>query len=94
MSLRKLYRVYLEKFRPLKYCKKVGVKLGKDVKFTGSMSFGSEPYLIEIGNHVLIAGATFINHEGGHHVLKGLDYEKYKDTFGYGRIIIKDYRIL
>ena len=46
--------------------------------------------IISIGNHVLIAGATFITHEGAHWVLKGLEPEKFKDTFGYGRITVCD----
>lgn len=53
------------------------------------MGFGSEPYLISIGNHVLISGAFFITHEGAHWVLKGLD-PSLKNTFGYGRITICD----
>ena len=88
--LKTLYYQYLETFKPLKYCKKVGVQIGKNCCFTGKMRFGLEPYLIEIGDHVLIAGATFITHEGAHWVLKGLNFDKYNDTFGYGRIIIKN----
>lgn len=75
---------------PVGYARKLGVKIGEKVKFTGKMTFGSEPYLIEIGNHVLIAGATFITHEGGHHVLVGLDPSLKDVTFGYGRIKVCD----
>lgn len=90
MGLKELFNNLSQKSNPTKWCKKHQIKLGKDVRFTGPMDFGSEPYLIEIGNHVTIAGATFITHEGGHWVIKGLkDYDG-KDCFGYGRIIIKD----
>lgn len=44
-----------------------GVKIGKNVRFTGKdISFGSEPYLIEIGDHVTITpGVKFQTHDGG-----------------------------
>lgn len=58
----------------------------------GRPSFGSEPYLISLGDHVRTAAAggrvCFVTHEGGHWVLNGLDREKYRNTFGYGRITI------
>ena len=88
--IKRMYNMFLQHKNPIKYAKKCGVKLGKDVSFTGKMGFGSEPYLISIGNHVQIAGATFITHEGAHWVLKGLEPEKFKDTFGYGRITVCD----
>lgn len=88
--LRKRYDSLLQKRDYHKYVKKLGVKMGKDVRFNGRPIWGSEPYLIELGNHVIIASeVTFLTHEGGHWVLKGLD-KKYNDTFGYGRIIVKD----
>lgn len=88
--LKQRYYNYLRDHNFYKYAEKVGVKLGENVRFTGQPGLGSEPYLIEIGNHVLIAShVTFITHEGGHWVLKGID-KKYNDTFGYGRIIVKD----
>ena len=43
----------------MKLFKKNGVKIGKDCQFTGKMDFDSEPYLTEIDNYVLIAGASF-----------------------------------
>jgi acetyltransferase-like isoleucine patch superfamily enzyme len=42
-----------------------GVKVGEDCLILND-SFDSEPYLIEIGNHVAIAsGVRFITHDGG-----------------------------
>ena len=58
--------------------------------FYGKISFESDSYVISIGNHVLIAGCTFITHEGAHWVFKGMDPERYKNTFGYGCITICD----
>jgi acetyltransferase-like isoleucine patch superfamily enzyme len=44
-----------------------GVKIGKNVRFTGKdISFGSEPFLIEIGDHCTITpGVKFQTHDGG-----------------------------
>lgn len=46
--------------------KHLGVKFGKNVRITGIPSFGSEPYLITIGDNVTIThGVVFHNHDGG-----------------------------
>lgn len=44
-----------------------GVKIGERVRFTGkNISFGSEPFLIEIGDNVTITpGVKFQTHDGG-----------------------------
>ena len=85
-------RIYLEILRYIdckKYAKKLGVKFGKDCRFS-RVSFGSEPYLVSIGEHVLISsGCKFVTHEGAHWVLKGLS-SKYDNTFGYGQIKIEN----
>ncbi len=44
---------------------KAGLKLGRDVRVIGKPDFGSEPYLIEIGDHVTIASqVSFVTHDG------------------------------
>lgn len=58
------------KIDPSSYARSLGVKVGKDVRFIGlkpnGEQFGSEPYLIEIGDHVTItAKVQFVNHDGG-----------------------------
>ena len=69
------------------YAKKLGVKMGKDCRLLGRPNFGTEPYLVSLGNHVSIsAGTVFLTHEGAHWVLKGLNPAKYNSTFGYGKI--------
>lgn len=47
--------------------KYLGVKIGKNSRFTGKkISFGSEPYLISIGDNVTITqGVKFQTHDGG-----------------------------
>jgi acetyltransferase-like isoleucine patch superfamily enzyme len=53
-----------------KYARLIGVQVGKDCRIIGT-NFGSEPYLIHIGNHVTITdGVKFINHDGGLWVLR------------------------
>jgi acetyltransferase-like isoleucine patch superfamily enzyme len=50
--------------RKIKYLRKQGVIIGEDC-LINTMSFSTEPYLIEIGNHVAIANGTeFITHDG------------------------------
>lgn len=73
-----------------KYARKLGVTMGKNCQILGRPKLGSEPYLITFGDRVLVAGSgtQFITHEGAHWVLQGMDLEKYRDTFGYGRIVV------
>jgi acetyltransferase-like isoleucine patch superfamily enzyme len=53
------------------YAQYYGVNFGSNVRITGKADFGSEPYLISIGNDVTITeGVTFHNHDGGVGVLR------------------------
>ncbi|WP_407403333.1 acyltransferase [Chryseobacterium sp.] len=71
----------------IEICKKRGLIVGKDVIFIEAPAFGSEPYLIEIGDRTKItAGATFINHDGAMYTIRSMD--KYKDARNFGRIKI------
>ena len=48
----------------IKYWRKQGMKIG-DRCLINNVNFSTEPYLIEIGNHVAIAAGTdFITHDG------------------------------
>jgi acetyltransferase-like isoleucine patch superfamily enzyme len=69
--------------------KRLGLTIGKDCRFAKPPSWGSEPYLITIGDHVGFAGnVSFITHDGGTWVFR--DQERYKKVIKYGRINIKD----
>lgn len=71
----------------IEICKAKGMKVGKDVIFIEAPAFGSEPYLIEIGDRTKItAGCTFINHDGAMYVIRSM--EKYQDARNFGRIKI------
>lgn len=66
-----------------KYYRSKGMKIGKNCKIYGNVSFGSEPFLITLGDHVRItSGVRFITHDGGLRVIR----EKYNkpniDLFG------------
>jgi len=48
----------------IRYLRRQGLKIGNDCH-VNTLSFSTEPYLIEIGNHVAIAAGTdFITHDG------------------------------
>lgn len=69
----------------IEICKARGMKVGKDVIFIEAPAFGSEPYLIEIGDRTKItAGCTFINHDGAMYVIRTM--AKYEDARNFGRI--------
>lgn len=59
------------------------VRMGKNVQVWNGVSFGSEPYLIEIGDDTRIAeGVRFFTHDGGAHVLRNLGLLENADFFG------------
>lgn len=58
---------------PIRAARRIGVTVGSRCRFLGvsASTFGSEPYLISIGDHVTITGETrFITHDGGVWVLR------------------------
>ena len=87
--MRLFYRIYcrlLRHFNTVKYAKKIGVNLGKNVLIAESVSFDSEPYLIEIGDGTKISNnVRFVTHDGGAYVLRKI-YDQDADLFGKIRI--------
>lgn len=68
LKLNKIYLKIIAKFNPVKYAKKIGVNMGEDIHIYGNASkmFGTEPWAINLGNHVHITDEVrFINHDGG-----------------------------
>jgi acetyltransferase-like isoleucine patch superfamily enzyme len=57
-------RIY-QKNNPIGYARKSGVKIGADCRLCGVVNFGSEPYLVSLGNHVSITDSNFVTHDGG-----------------------------
>lgn len=92
-----MFRVIVDKVKqiknPIKYWKEKGVEIGEHCEIYSSVSFGSEPYLVRVGNHVRInSGVNFITHDGGVWVVKKyLNIDESKMTLGlYGSISIGD----
>lgn len=84
-----IYEKFLSRFKPIEFAKYIGVSVGNECRFIGvsKATFGSEPYLISIGNHVtLTANVRFITHDGGVWVFRG----EYPNMDVFGKIVIKD----
>lgn len=63
LRILKYYILYF--INPVNAARSVGVEIGKNCRLIGTVTFGSEPYLISIGNHVSISHKTdFITHDG------------------------------
>lgn len=86
LKIHTFYQQLIQKIY-LKICISKGLKVGKDVIFVEVPEFGSEPFLIEIGDRTKItAGCAFINHDGAMYVIRSM--EKYQDVRNFGRIKI------
>ena len=64
-----------------------GMRVGTGVSVMGSVNFGSEPYLISLGNNVRISSnVTFITHDGGTWAFRNYYDGEFQDTLKFGRI--------
>lgn len=75
----------------LKKYRDLGAKIGKNCDFVEpGPNFGSEPYLIEIGDNTTVSfDVAFVTHDAGTRVLRNLaTNEKEKQTVIYGKITI------
>jgi len=67
--------------------RKKGVKIGNNCEIYPSSNFGSEPYLVEIGDNVRISSNVKITtHDGGLWVLRNLELLPNADKFGKVKI--------
>ena len=70
---------------PVKFAQSEGAQIGTDVRIMSGVSLGSEPYLIELRDHITISNnVEFITHDGGTWAFR--DLPEYKDVIKYGRI--------
>lgn len=85
----KLFKsLYFRLIHPNKIAKIIGVNFGRNCKFNRKINFGSEPYLIKIGdNFYSSTNIQFITHDGSVNVLRNL-YEEYKNIDSFLPITI------
>jgi acetyltransferase-like isoleucine patch superfamily enzyme len=75
-SVKKWYSLFTD---PVKYWRSKGAVIGKGCEIYPTVAFGSEPYLVELGDYVRLSGGTkIITHDGGVWVLRHMK-EEYKD---------------
>lgn len=69
--------------------RKAGVTIGTNCRLNDYPRWGSEPWLITLGNHVEISlNVTFLTHDGATWCFR--DQDRFKDVIRYGKIIIED----
>jgi len=79
-------RWYIKRRDMIKYARYAGVRLGNNCRIY-SVEFGSEPYLITMGDHVNVGrNAEFITHDGGVWVLR--TQKDFEDVDRFGKITI------
>jgi acetyltransferase-like isoleucine patch superfamily enzyme len=74
---------------PVRYFRSRGVEIGEGVEIFGAnlFTFGSEPYLVSIGDQVTIShNVDFITHDGGLRIAR----DEYPNAYLYGRIQVAD----
>ena len=75
--------------KKIKMLRERGIKIGEGCEIYSNITWGSEPYLISIGNNVRItAGCKFVTHDGGVWTLRKMKLLENADVFG--RISIGD----
>ncbi len=87
-----MIKMFIEKYKrmknPVKYWRAKGVTIGSNCEVYSSVGFGSEPYLITIGDRVrLNHGVTFVTHDGGVWVLRNL-YDDMGNVDRFGKITV------
>lgn len=83
-----MLRMLMDKLRvlrdPVGYWRGQGMRIGEGCEINPTAAFGSEPYLITLGNHVRVTqDVKFVTHDGGVWVLRGMAEELAEaDCFG------------
>lgn len=86
--LKSFYFKFLAKFSPETYMRKVGVNVGVENRIPCRHGmFGTEPYLVTIGNNCLFSSEVqFLTHDGSLHIFR----KEIPDAFIYKPVIIGD----
>ena len=87
-----LLGVWIHKYKmarkPVAYLRSMGVKIGEHCSIASNVQFGSEPYMITIGDHVrLTENVRLVTHDGGLWVVRELK-EEYKNADIFKPIVI------
>lgn len=84
--INRVYRLY-GYINPIQYARSIGVSIGENCRLVGQPRWGSEPFLITLGNYVEISfNVTFITHDGSTWVFR--EQERYKNVLRFGRIVV------
>lgn len=83
--LKLINKIYWRLKNPEEYARHIGVKIGNKCHI-GIRDWGSEPYLIKIGNNVAITRGVMLHTHGGARVARTI----YPDFDVFGRIIVED----
>lgn len=96
MLIRRIYSALRRRLDPIGYARSIGVTVGERCRFI-DVTFSTEPYLVQIGNHVSATKTHFETHDGGVWVFRdenpGIDIVKPITVgnnvyFGYGCIVL------
>lgn len=78
--IQRLYYKICSNDKRINFLRKQGVHIGEDCDIASNVNFGSEPYLISLGDKVRIsANVLFITHDGGCWVVRNCDFS-YKNV--------------
>lgn len=92
MTLYKIVKKFLKIIwwnQPEKYAAWLGVKIGNGVRFIGHPNWGTEPYLIKIGDHTEISfDCTFLTHDGATWIFRNRPELREKHIMKFGSIVI------
>ena len=88
--LKKIFISMMNNEQYVNFLKNKGIKIGEKCVIEKDVIFGSEPFLITIGNNTRISkGVNFITHDGGIWVLRNLGLVD-KTAVKYGKICVGD----
>jgi acetyltransferase-like isoleucine patch superfamily enzyme len=72
--IRKIFGGIHEVLDPISAARKQGVKIGEGCRLI-KVDFGSEPYLITLGDNVSVIETRFVTHDGGVWIFRGKEPE-------------------
>ncbi len=78
--IQRLYYKLCSNNKRISFLRKQGVRIGQGCDISSNVNFGSEPYLISLGDNVRVSEYTlFITHDGGCWVVRNYD-SSYKNA--------------